>query len=447
MSEALKESGTDLDDVSPSAQRGVQPGTNPELAGGPADPPGVSKLGVFLLIAGTLGTAIAYLVPMVFTLPLKLDQLYPGQDALLGYIIGIGSVVAFVTAPLSGILSDRTRSRWGRRRPFTAGGLVIGIIAIAMMAYAPNFGWLTAGWVLANLGWGTAMGSIGNVQADRLLPSQRGKVGAFIGVATQVAPVAGILMVSPIADRVELSMWVPALVGLPFAIFFLILVPDADSRAMVFDEPVTVKMLIRSYGFRPRDFPDFAWNWLGRAFFFFGMTFTSTYSTFFYAARMDIHVSEVAPIAAVIAGFTTVFSALGAIGSGWFSDKLGKRRIFVVVSVLSYAVGTATSAFAHGLPQLIVGGVFTSTGLAVFLAINQAMLLDILPMRETQAGRFLGIASFSQKIPNAIAPLIAPILLGLGASGSSNFTVLYLSAGVLGLIGGLIIVTRVKGVS
>ncbi len=421
-----------------------------QVAGAPTPPVvtassgGLSKTEVALLLGGTLGAALGYLVPMVFTLALKLDLLDPGNAAALGLIIGAGSVVTLVTAPLTGILSDRLRTRWGRRRPFTVAGILIGVVAIAVMSLAPTVLILALGWVLANLGWGTALGSISNIQADRLAPSQRGKVGAFTGVVTQVAPVTGILLVSPFTADIVLAMWLPALIGLPLVLAFVLFVHEEDTRAMTFDGRLTFGGILRSYGYRPRDFPDFSWNWLGRFFFFAGITFTSTYSTFFFAVRLGIPLQDIAPVVALMSAIGTGVSAVGAIASGWMSDRVGRRRPFVLVAVVLFAAGTVVSALSFSLLPLIIGGVLSSLGVAVFLAINQAMVLDVLPHRETQAGRFMGITSFSQKIPSALAPLVAPLILTAGMT--DNYALLYLTAGTLVLAGGLLITWKVKGV-
>ncbi|MCR2783542.1 MULTISPECIES: MFS transporter [unclassified Microbacterium] len=406
----------------------------------------MSRAEVALLLAGTLGAALAYLVPMVFTLALQLDLLEPGNEAVLGYIIGAGSVFSLISAPLTGILSDRTRSRWGRRRPFTVIGLILGTVAIAVMASSPDVLTLGVGWILANLGWGTALGSIGNIQADRLAVSQRGKVGAFTGVVSQVAPVTGVLLVGPFAGDIGLAMWMPAFVGIPLVVAFVVFVRDDDSRRLRFEHRLTARRLFRSYGFHPREHPDFAWNWLGRFLFFAGITFTSTYGTFFFADRMQLPVQEIGGVVALMSGVGTAVSATGAIASGWISDRFGRRRPFILASVLLFATGAGVSAFAYSLPALILGGVLSSLGIAVFLAINQAMVLDVLPHRETQAGRFMGITAFSQKIPQAVAPLFAPLLLATGAAGASNFTALYLLAGMLVLAGGIVVVWRVRAV-
>lgn len=59
----------------------------------------------------------------------------------------------------------------------------------------------------------------------------------------------------------------------------------------------------------------------------------------------------------------------------------------------------------------------------------------------------MAVVAFAQKIPSAIAPLIAPLIITIGAVGAEkNYTLLYLIGAVFALIGGLIIMFKVKGV-
>ena len=57
---------------------------------------------------------------------------------LTGIIIMIGKIWDAVTDPLVGFLSDRTRSRWGRRRPYLLFGSVPLFIAMVVMFTNPN---------------------------------------------------------------------------------------------------------------------------------------------------------------------------------------------------------------------------------------------------------------------------------------------------------------------
>lgn len=407
----------------------------------------VSGWSIALLVAATFGAGMAMIVPMAYSLAVRLDQLAPGRTEALGIVLAVGSAATLVLAPLTGILSDRLRSRWGRRRPFTVIGLLIGAASVPVMALAPNLTALTIGWTLSTVGWGTAAASLGNWQADRLPPHQRGRVSGLTGVTMQVAPVVGIVLVGLVRDQVILVFALPAAIGVVLVIAFLAVVRDPDSRGMVIERRLTVGGLLRSYGFDPRKAPDFAWNWLGRFIFFSGLTLTTSFTVFFVAQRLELRVPDVAGVLAIVSASSIVTATLGSLGGGWLSDRVGRRKPFILAGAALFAAGCSVSAFAHDLPTLMVGTLLNSLGIATFSAVAQALLLDVLPDREREAGRYMAIALFAQKIPGVFAPVLGGAVLAIGAgAGAENFTALYLLAAALAFAGGLLITLSVRSV-
>lgn len=406
--------------------------------------PAVPTWGIVLLVAATFGSGMAMIVPMAYSLAVRLDQLAPGRADLLGYILGIGSAATLVVAPLTGILSDRTRSRWGRRRPFTVIGIALGVASVPVMAFAPNTAILAVGWVLSTVGWNTAGGSIGNWQADRLPPHQRGKVSGMTGLAMQISPVVGILLVGLVRSETFLVFSIPAAFGVVAAGAFVMLARDPDSRGVVHPHALTFGRIVRSYAFDPRAFPNFTWNWVGRFIFFLGLTFTTSFSVFFYAQRLGLAVPDVAGVMAITSALSIGTASLGSLGGGWLSDRMGRRKPLIVLGSALFAAGCAVSAFAHDLPVLIGATLLTSLGIATFSAVGQALSLDVLPNRDTEAGRYMAITLFAQKIPGVLAPLIAPLVLAIG--GGENFLALYLVASALALIGGVTVGAGVRSV-
>jgi MFS family permease len=230
-------------------------------------------------------------------------------------------------------------------------------------------------------------------------------------------------------------------------LLFPLFKPEGDSRALVHTSGVSLKGLVASYGFNPRKYPDFGWNWLGRFVFFMGLYFNTTFGTFFYAQRLDMPVKEVAGVVAAIGIIGVVAATGGAIGGGFLSDKLGRRKLFTVIGSAIFVVGAVAEAFAHSLPQLVVGAVLMQLAIAMFSAVDQAIVFAVLPDRA-QAGRYLAVVAFAQKIPSALAPLIAPLVITIGVTsgGEKNYTLLYLSGAVLAFAGGLIIKFKIKSV-
>ena len=73
-------------------------------------------------------------------------------------------------------------------------------------------------------------------------------------------------------------------------------------------------------------------------------------------------------------------------------------------------------------------------------------MLDVLPERETEAGRYNALNQIATTVPQAVAPLIAPAFLAIGvAAGQQNYAALYPVAAVFTILGGLCVL-RVEGV-
>ncbi|MFJ6453877.1 MFS transporter [Paenarthrobacter sp. NPDC091669] len=415
---------------------------------GPREPqPTLTGTTVWLLVVATFGGGMAMIVPMAFTLALKLNHLAPGREEALGYILGAGSLASLLAAPVTGVLSDRTRSRWGKRRPYTVIGAAVGLAAVPLMAFAPNIVVLGLGWVLSTIGWGTAVGSIGNFQAENIAEAQRGKVSGLTGLTMQVAPVIGIMLVGTVTADALWVFLLPAVVGILLVTAFVIFAPERDSRGLEFT-PLSAGHVFKSFGFNPRKHQAFAWVWAGRFLFFLGLSLTTSYATFFYAQRLQIDVADVTTVIAVISGASILSATAGAIGGGWLSDHAADRGPFIMLGTVLYAAGTVVSAFSYDLALLLVGTLVASTGIAVFTSVGQALVLDVLPHRETQAGRFMAITSFSQKIPSALAPLLAPVLFSIFATGiEENYSALFLAAGALAISGGFLTLLHTRGES
>lgn len=414
------------------------------ITGEPQHP--VSRGYIFWLMIASFGASMAMMVPLAYGIAVRITELAPGHEEVLGYITGTAQLVYLVISPIIGIWSDRTRSRFGRRTPFIFLGSGIGLAGLVVMGLAPDLLIVGAGWVLGMSGWSIAGAAIQTLQADKLPEQQRGKVSALTGLMTQIAPVIGIGIAYAVSSSTFLIFLIPGLVGAVLLALLPIFKPEGSSRELVRGSDVTVRSIVASYGFNVRKYPDFAWNWLGRFIFFIGLYFNTTFGTFFYAQRLDLPVREVAGIVATIGMLGVVAAAAGALLGGFLSDKLKRRRLFVLLAAVLFVAGAVTEAFAWSLPQLIIGAVIMQMAIAVFATVDQAIIFAIIPDRS-EAGRYMAVVSFAQKIPSAVAPLLASVVITIGAVGAEkNYTILYLSGAVFALVGGLMILLKVKAV-
>ena len=81
---------------------------------------------------GTLGMALMFNATSLLLLRYLVDHLGMAA-ALAGTIIGLAKFYDAVTDPLMGIISDRTRSRWGRRRPYLLLGGIVSAVSFVLL--------------------------------------------------------------------------------------------------------------------------------------------------------------------------------------------------------------------------------------------------------------------------------------------------------------------------
>ena len=420
--------------------------TQPPHAGD--DRPKVGASYIWFIVLAQFGAFMALVAPIGFSLSVVISRLAPENQEFLGYVTGIGAFVVVLAGPLFGVLSDRTRSRLGRRRPWIIWLTLIGLIGLAIVAAAPTVPVVILGWAVTQLGFGVGGLIISASMGDRLPESQRGKVAGLTGVATMLASIGGVGIAGAFASDRFLLFLVPGAIGALFIFLFVVFVKEPDSRSgVVQQQKVSLKSILTGYGYNVRKYADFSWNWLGRFFFNFGLHLATTFTTFLFASRLGLPVEQLGGIIAISGLLGILGTVGGAILSGFLSDRLKRRKPFIVLSGAFFAAGAVVVAISADLPVLLVGSLIMNFGLGIFSAVDQALYLDVLPETDTQAGRFIAINQFSTSLPQVGAPLLAPAFLAIGvASGESNYSLLYLVAGAFALVGGIIILLRVKSV-
>ncbi|MGW0710587.1 MFS transporter [Streptomyces sp. NPDC002643] len=132
-------------DAVPSATAPHRPGDTP--------PPPVPAILVTALALAQFGAYLAVLTPVMVTLALRVHQIVPEADrgAALGQVLSVGALLAMLGNPVFGALSDRTTSRFGRRRPWLLGGMATGLAGLLVVALGGDVLTLMAGWGLAQL--------------------------------------------------------------------------------------------------------------------------------------------------------------------------------------------------------------------------------------------------------------------------------------------------------
>ncbi|HLY32822.1 MAG TPA: MFS transporter, partial [Ktedonobacterales bacterium] len=96
----------------------------------------------------------------------------------LGIILGVGAFVSIFSNAIAGALSDRTTSRFGRRRPWLLLCSLLTAATLALLANAPAVYVLVIGWGVYQLFANGVLAALVAIVPDRVPEAQRGSVSA-----------------------------------------------------------------------------------------------------------------------------------------------------------------------------------------------------------------------------------------------------------------------------
>src|SRR5256885_10122863 len=147
-----------------------------------------------------------------------------------GLILGIGAIAALLGNPFFGRLSDRTTGRWGRRRPWMVGGSIALAVCLFVIAIANNVPTLIVAWFVAQLAANACFAAYLATIADQIPPQQSATVTALGGVMQNVGILAALGLATLLtSNMIALFMVPPGICVLGMLIYALVL-PDKRLR-------------------------------------------------------------------------------------------------------------------------------------------------------------------------------------------------------------------------
>jgi MFS family permease len=388
--------------------------------------------------AAWLGVWMAQLAPFQQLLPLQVEAKIgdtPWQDSVLafGIISGIAGVCAIVAYPLTGALSDRTTSRFGRRRPWIAGGALLFAVAILVLGFQTELIGLGICWALAIVGFCVLTAALIATISDQVPVRQRGVVAAFISAPQAVGIILGIVLVTFVFVGNAAGYTALAVLLVLLVIPFLVLAPDAR-LARADRPPFTLAVLIEGMWVSPRAHPDFGWTLLGRILVNVGNALGTGLLLYFLEFGLHLKAADADDALLELVLVYMVFIVIASLVGGRLSDRIGRRKPFVIVAAILQAVAALLLGLVPVFGVAMLGGALLGLGYGSFLAVDQALATQVLP-DPADRGKDLGIMNIALAVPQALAPLLgAFVVVSLG-----GFVTLFLASGVTTILGALAI--------
>jgi len=389
----------------------VPPGTD---AAGSAPTAARFKLGRLgpMFLVGQLGWAIpgAAAGTLLQAVSAQLDPAH--KIAIYSTFAVIGAITSALGTVIGGTLSDRTRSRLGKRSPWLIGSSILAALALAGIGLTHSIVVIGLCYALFQVGIGTWVSALSALIPDRVPAGSVGKASAFAGfgylVGMTVGGIIGGGFVTKPAAGLILVPWTIVIA----AILITVLVRGRDNRA----DPVTGRTTFLRDLIPPKTL-DFWLAFAGRFLFILAIVMLSTFQLF---TLTDYLHQSTAKAGSIIALATLIFGGLAAVAvivTGPISDRIGRKKPFVIGAPILIGLALIPVLVAPSVSTYVLFFSLTGIAFGTYISVDQALMVAVLPNPET-AARDLGFLSIGQTIPGVVAPIVGGVLvtaLGYGA--------------------------------
>lgn len=396
-----------------------------------------------------LSMASGSLTPII--LPYLVGLFVPEEvkGTALGTLRSAGLAIAILVQPAAGLLSDRSKLRWGRRRPYIFLGTVLNLLFLTLMGLAGNYWFLFASVLLLTFSSNIGHGALQGLIPDLVPEEQRGRASGVKAIM-ELAPIiitafttarligagevwAALLLVmafflvtmlitvffvheEPLIEEVKEPLS-PQLVRIALlTIIFVVVTIVAGgavglvgrlSRGMGVVQLVAVGLAGLAamagaiilgvwwsarvgIGEGARQYPSFTWWVMNRLLYLAAVGSIQGFALYFL---QDVLLVPNAPVAVgnlmMVVG---IFTLLAALPSGWLADRFGRKPLVALAGV-GGALGTFLLFISHDMAMVTVCGTIIGMSAGVFMTTNWALGTDLVPPAE--AGRYLGVSNLA----------------------------------------------------
>lgn len=351
------------------------------------------------------------------------------SNFMVGVAASLSHVISVFLSPFAGTLSDNTRTRWGRRRPFILGGAIMAALCVAAMPHTLNY-WVFL--LLVSLFFTFSVGY--QIPFYALIPEmagegQRGAYSTFTGLLRLLG--TGLVLGFGGWFWSKNPAWLFYLTAFfivfTAAITFISVKEDGGGKLPdqgKFSIFKNFRQYVRDLISQKRILLFFA----AQFFWWLGLGALMPFATIMLKELYDIKVSELFKLGpVVIVGGILLIGAIVAAGA--LGDKWGHRQI-VTIGLASLTIGSVIAFFARDLRVVYVAALFVVVGAAPLFNEPFALLAELIP--KGREGEFYGLDTISITLSQVPASLVGGAVID--AFGYTSIYLLVTATSMLAIL-------------
>jgi MFS family permease len=349
-----------------------------------------------------------------------------------GIIGAVATLVSAITNLLFGALSDVTRTRWGKRKPYIVLGTLIMAGSLVAVANCKSVVAVILVWIIDASAENAIAASIYPQISDRIAPKWRGTVSTFYGVGFTISQQGFTILAAQFLGNVKYGIYTMAAIAVVLGIIHLFLSNEQGNL----DEPKIKlsKETFKKYFFIPtKGAHDFYLALFGKFFMVVGSTIVTTYLLYIFTDYMGLNSSQAGHSVSIFSTLMLVIGVTFALIAGPLADRA--KRIKLPVTIATFLLGFAAlfPLFAVHPWAMYVYGVIAAVGNGIYNSVDGALNLDVLPSSDT-AGKDLGLINLANTLSQMVGSISASAIVS-----TWGYHAIFIFAVGMEIIGGCLI--------
>jgi maltose/moltooligosaccharide transporter len=371
---------------------------------------------------------------MVFGFTNAALPLYLASYGLPNWAIGLLAQDRPPLAGLSqivvGLLSDRTRTRLGRRRPYLLVGVPVTCMALVGLALRPPLWMMVAFLVAMTTFLAIAYGPYLALLADLVPSRRRGRVGSVLALSSMLGQLSLLWLASGLWSESEplvfFAVAVVLLVGFGLT-FFGLREPTAPPREA---KPLRIEPL--KYARDVLGHREVSKYLLATLFFWLGTGGVIPFLTRFAVNELGTDEATAFQLLMIAIVATAVFT----LPAGWLADRFGKKPM-LLVGLASFGLAILIGSQVRTVEQAALALAATGAANGVCTTLLFPLLTDLIPARR--AAEFTGLGAAVWELAQPLGAMMG----GVAADASGTLRGSLVGAGLLTLVS-CALLTRVR---